>query len=130
MLEHIPKIIEEQIKEQSKILNQMVVQGQVQHWLNDELGDLHEKNPVLFHYIVERANKFAVGVAMVGDPNSISVSLALEYLLLLNILNVGIGSSIGLKQFGDMMKGWFGDGLKNNLNDVGKGDNDKPPQEA
>lgn len=131
MLEHLPKVSEDQIKEQFKILNQAIVEGQVQQWLNTELGSLHETNPVLFHYIVERANKLAVGAMMVGDPNSISVSLALEYVLLLNILNIGIGSGIGLKEFGGMMKGWFGDTLKNNLNDIGKDDNDKPPpQEA
>ena len=125
MLEHLPKIAEEQIKEQFNILDRHIAQGQVKTWLNEELQNLHEKNPILFHYIVERAKKFAIGAIMVGDPNSASVSLALEYMLLLNILNAGIGHSIGLGKFSDMMKGWFkGDDLKG-LNDIGKGKGEK-----
>ena len=121
MMEHLPKIAEEVIKEQFKVLNQHIIQGQVQDWLSGELQTLHETNPVLFHYIVERANKFAVGAMMVGDPNSVSMSMALEYVLLLNILGAGIGKTIGLKQFSDMMKDWFkGDDLKG-LNDMDKG---------
>jgi len=123
--DHIPKIGEEQIKEQFNMLDQLVAQGQVKNWLNEELQVLHEKNPILFHYIVERAKKFAVGAIMVGDPNSASVSLALEYMLLLNILNAGIGHTAGLKQFGDMMKGWLkGEDLKG-LDDIGKGKDGK-----
>jgi len=126
MFEHLPKIGEAQIKDQFNILDQQIAQGRIKHWLNDELQELHEKNPILFHYIAERAQKFAVGAIMVGDPNSVSVSMALEYLLLLKIINAGIGNTIGLKQFGDMMKGWFkeGDDLKG-LNDIGKDKNEK-----
>ena len=120
MLDHIPKIAEEQIREQFEILAQQISQGQIQQWLNGQLQSLHDKNPVLFHYLVNRANTFAVGVTMVGDPNSISVSMAVEYMLLLNILNTGIGSAIGLKQFADMMKKWLkGEDLKG-LNSVGE----------
>ena len=120
MLEHIPKIAEEQIKEQFKVLHQAIVEGEVKGWLNNELRNLHETNPILFHYIVERANKFAVGAIMVGDPSSVSVSMALEYMLLLNILNAGIGKNIGLKEFGDMMKNWFKGSDLSGLNDLGK----------
>jgi len=120
MLEHIPKIAEEQIKEQFNILNQAIVQGQVKGWLNSELQNLHETNPILFHYIVERANKFAMGAIMVGDPSSVSVSMALEYMLLLNILNAGISKTAGLKQFTDMMKSWLKDDDLKGLNDIGK----------
>ena len=120
MFEHLPKIIEEQVVEQFNILQQHIIKGQVKHWLNNELKSLQEKNPILFRYIVERANKFAVGALMVGDPNSVSVSMALEYILLLNILNAGIGKTMGLTQFTSMMKDWFkGEDLKG-LNDVGK----------
>ena len=120
MFEHLPKIGEEQIKDQFNILNQQIIQGQVKNWLNDELQELHEKNPILFHYIAERAQKFAVGAIMVGDPSSVSISMALEYLLLLKIINAGIGKTVGLTQFTNMMKDWFkGDDLKG-LNDIGK----------
>lgn len=120
MFEHLPKIGEEQIKDQFNILNQQIIQGQVKNWLNDELQELHEKNPILFHYIAERAQKFAIGAIMVGDPSSVSISMALEYLLLLKIINAGIGKTVGLTQFTDMMKDWFkGDDLKG-LNDIGK----------
>lgn len=122
MFEHLPKIGEEQIKDQFNILNQQIIQGQIKNWLNEELQELHEKNPILFHYIAERAQKFAVGAVMVNDPTSVSVSMALEYLLLLKIINAGIGKTVGLKQFTDMMKDWFkGDDLKG-LNDIGKDD--------
>lgn len=120
MLDNIPKIGEEQIKEQFNILNQNIAQGQVNDWLNDELENLHEKNPVLFHYIVERAKKFAIGAIMVGDPNSASISLALEYILLLNILNAGIGNSIGLGKFTDMMKGLLKNDDLKGLDNFGK----------
>ena len=124
--DHIPIIGKEQITEQFEILDQLIVQGQVKNWLNEELQKLHEKNPILFHYIVERAKKFAVGAIMVGDPNSASISLALEYVLLLKILNAGISNTIGLGKFADMMKGWFkGDDDLKGLNDVGKTNNEK-----
>ena len=119
--DHIPKIAEDQIKEQFNMLDQRIAQGQVKNWLNEELETLHETNPILFHYIVERAKKFAIGAIMVGDPNSASVSLALEYMLLLGIINDGIGSTLGLKQFTDKMKNWFknDDDLKG-LDGIGK----------
>lgn len=120
MLEHIPKILEGQVKGQFDIVRQQINAGQLQEWLNKELENLHEKNPVLFHYIVERTKKFAMGAMMVGDPNSVSISLALEYVILLNILNTGIGSTAGLKQFGDMMKGWLKGDELDGYNEVGK----------
>jgi len=127
-LDHIPKIAEEQIKEQFGMLNQQIVQGQIKPWLNEELHNLHNKNPVLFHYIVERANKLAMGAVMVGDPNSISVSMALEYMLLLRILDAGISSTVGLKQFTDIMGGWFKNEDLKGLNDIGKNNNEKDKQ--
>lgn len=120
VLDDIPAIPEELIKAQFEILQQRITKGEVKDWLNEELQGLHEKNPVLFHYLIERAQKFAMGAVMVGDPNSISVSLALEYILLLNILDAGIHRTIGLTDFKDMITGWFGkDGL-NGLNDLEK----------
>ena len=120
MLDDIPKIPEDLIKEQFEMLQSHITQGHVKDWLNGELQTLHETNPVLFHYLIERAQKFAMGAVMVGDPNSISVSLALEYILLLNILNSGIHRTIGLTDFKDMLTRWVGkDGL-NGLNDLGE----------
>jgi len=122
-LEHLPKIDEEQITKQLNILTEQVTKGAIKNWLNDELQNLHDKNPILFQYIVERANKFAVGAVMVGDPNSVSVSMALEYMLLLNIINAGIDSTVVLSKFTDMMgnllKGGDLEGLE------GLGDTDK-----
>jgi len=107
MMENLPKIAEKHIKEQFKQLNKTIVAGEIQHWLDGELQGLHDKNPILYHFIVERANKFAVGATMVGDPHSIAVSLALEYVLLLNILNASISDVFGLTKFTDMMTKWF-----------------------
>lgn len=120
MLDNIPKIGKEQIKQQFDVLHQQIAQGQLQGWLNGQLESLHEKNPVLFHYITERAKKLAMGAMMVGDPNSISISLALEYVLLLNILNASIGSSLGLKEFGNMMKDLLKGNELKGLNELGE----------
>lgn len=120
MLDYLPKISEEQVKEQFDILNQYIIQGDIQHWLNKELQNLYEKNPILFRYVSERAQKFAIGAVMVGDPNSISLSMALEYILILNILGMGIDNSVGLKQFTDSMRNWFNDDDLKGLDSIGE----------
>ncbi len=120
MLDYLPKISEEQVKEQFDILNQYIIQGDIQHWLNKELQNLYEKNPILFRYVSERAQKFAIGAVMVGDPNSISLSMALEYILILNILGMGIDNGVGLKQFTDSMRNWFNDDDLKGLDSIGE----------
>lgn len=121
MMDNIPKIAETHVKEQFKKLNQAIVAGEVQMWLDKELTGLHEKNPVLYHFITERANKFAVGATMVNDPQAVAISMALEYIILLKILNTSIGAMLGLEKFSDMMKGWFpgSDDLKG-IDGIGK----------
>jgi len=125
MLEHLPLIGEEQIKDETEELSKQIAKGQVTEWLTEELRNLHDKNPVLFHYIVNRANTFAVGTAMMSNAHSISVSLAMEYLLLLKIIDTGIGNTARMTQFTDMMKGWLKDEDLKGLNDVGNGKNSK-----
>lgn len=116
VLKSLPKIGEEQIKEQFNILTQQLNSGEFRQWFSDGLSDLQAENPTLFKYIVERAQKFAIGAVMVGDPNSISMSMALEYLLLLNIINAGISQG----EFSDRMTKWFKNDDLKGLNDIGK----------
>jgi hypothetical protein len=109
MMENLPKVAEKHVKDQFALLNKTIVAGEVQKWLDSELTSLHDKNPVLYHFVVERANKFAVGATMVGDPQAVAISMALEYVLLLNILNKSIVDTVGLSKFADMMTKWFPD---------------------
>ncbi len=121
MMDNLPKIAEKHVKEQFKVLNQAIVAGEVQKWLDSELTSLHEKNPVLYHFITERANKFAVGATMVGDPQAVAISMALEYIILLNILSTSLADMMGLGKFTDMMTKWFpGNDELNGLSGIGK----------
>ena len=54
-----------------------------------------------------------MGALAVSDPQSIAVSIALEYMLILGVINLGIGSNVTDSEFSDTMSKWFGDeGLK------------------
>ncbi len=120
MMEHLPKVGEKHIKEQFASLHKSIVAGEVQRWLDGELTKLHDSNPILYHFLIERANKFAVGATMVGDPQAVAVSMALEYIILLNILNASLGDVIGLGKFTDMMTKWFNPDDLSGLNGLGK----------
>jgi len=115
--EYIPKIAKEVVEEQLSLLEQKAKSGQIQYWLDEMLTNLHSNNPVLYHYITERSKKIAVGAMMIGDPNSLAVTLALEYLVLLNVLGQGYDKSISLQNFRNMMNSWFN---KNELNGLDK----------
>jgi hypothetical protein len=119
MMDNLPKVAENHIKEQFKALNKHIVAGEVQKWLDTELQSLHDSNPVLYHFVTERANKFAMGALMSGDPQAVAISMALEYLILLKILNTSIGDMLGLGKFTDMMTNWFGNDELKGLNGLG-----------
>jgi len=112
-MENLPVITDKHIREQFKALNQSITQGQVQQWLDEQLTALQTTNPTLYKFLTDRANKFAMGALAVSDPQSIAVSIALEYMLILGVINLGIGSSVTDSEFSDTMSKWFGtDGLK------------------
>lgn len=113
--EYIPKIAREVVEEQLGLLEQKAKSGQIQRWLDEMLTNLHNNNPILYHYITERSRKLAVGAMMIGDPNSLAVTLALEYLVLLNVLGQGYDKSINLQNFKNMMTNWFNNGEPNGL---------------
>jgi len=108
--EYIPKIAGDVVEEQLGILEQKAKSGQIQYWLDEMLTDLHNSNPVLYYYITERSKKLAAGAMIIGDPNSLAVTLALEYLVLLNVLGRGYDKSINLQNFKNMMSSWFNKG--------------------
>ena len=104
----IPKITEEQVKEQFKLINDLVVGGTLTRWLDEELEKLHNENPVLYGFIVERSHKFAMGAIMTHEPQSIAISFALEYMILLKIVGISFGKTLGLETFANNMSKWLG----------------------
>src|SRR3972149_5310802 len=116
-MDNIPKVTEEQVKEQFKLINDLVVGGTLTRWLDAELENLHKDNPILYNFVLERSQKFAMGAMMAHEPHSIAISFALEYVIMLKILGVSFGSILGMEKFNDMMSKWLkGDNI-NGLDD-------------
>ncbi len=112
-MDNIPKVTDEQIKAQFIILNEVVSNGTLTTWLNDELEGIRLSNPVLYKFIIERSQKFAMGALLSREPQGIAISYALETIILLRVLGVGFGNSLSIEKFGGMMKDWLkGDSLK------------------
>ena len=107
LFKHIPKIAREVVEEQLNILEQKAKDGQIQLWLDEMLTNLQNDNPVLYRYITERSKKLAVGALMINDPDSLAVTFALEYLLLLTVLGQGYAKQLKLQNFIEMMNSWF-----------------------
>lgn len=116
-MDNIPKITEEQVREQFKLINDLVMGGTLTRWLDTELEALHNANPVLYNFILERSQKFAMGAIMAHEPHNIAISFALEYVIMLNILGIGYGKTVGLEKFSDMMSKWFKNGGIKGLDD-------------
>lgn len=112
-MENIPKITQQQIIDQVEMLGATVKAGSLNRWLDEQLNTLKSENPELYEFIIRRSKTLAQGVLMVHDPYSITVSMALEYVILLNLISAGFGREAGLKQFSKLMESWLGkDGLK------------------
>jgi len=110
-MKNLPKILKEHIANQNSMLGSTAKSGELNNWLNGQLKELKTANPELYDYIISRSKSFANGIMMVRDPYSIAVSLSLEYVLLLRLLDIGFGKEASLKKFTDMMDKWGLEGL-------------------
>jgi len=111
-MEEIPKITISQILKHEEELKQRIADGTVVPWLHEKLEVLAKENPFLYKYMMEHTQKFAMGALMIQDPQAIAVSLALEQIVLLALIGNSYKDNADLKNFTDLMKGWFGNGIK------------------
>ena len=110
---NLPQITDEQVTEQLALLSKMAESGEITQWIDAELLNLQEENPILYEFVVDRSQKFAHGAVMVNNVHAIAISFALEYIVLLKILGNSIEDAKGLEQFSKMMEGLFkGEGIK------------------
>lgn len=125
-LNNIPKIEETSVKDTFRAFRDVIAAGNVQEWLGQELQDLETNNPVLCEFITDRAHRFAVGAAMLGDPRAVAMSMTIEYMLLLQVLSSGIGNVAGLEEFKKYMGTLFPEGLEglDKLGDKNKDETD------
>ena len=112
-MEELPKINEAQIAKLETEMRQRIVQGTMTNWLDEQLKALANTNPILYKYVMEHSQKFAVGSMMVQDVQSIAVSITLEYILLLSIIGMSFTNSKELKNFTDFWGKFFPKGLGN-----------------
>ena len=121
----IPKITYKHITEQNKDMRQRVTSGNLTTWLDEQLRWLANNNPILYKYVTEHAQKFAMGVMMAGDPSAIAMSHALEQIQLLTLLGCGLQDVESMDKFSDMMKTWLKDNELEGLDKFGENDKDK-----
>lgn len=111
-MEEIPKITHNQVAQHEEEVRRRIAQGNVAQWLDEQLKKLASENPILYKYVMEHTQKFAIGASMVQEPQAIAVSLALEQLLLLTLVGDSYKSSKELKGFIDLMSNWLPNGIK------------------
>jgi len=116
-MEEIPKITDIQLAKHNEEVNQMVKDGVLVDWLNDQLKSLAQDNPLLYKHIMEHTQKFSMGAVMVQDPHAIAISLALEQLILLMLVGNCYKENKDLKSFSDLMSNWFSGGIEG-LDDI------------
>jgi len=119
-IEEIPKISDSQVIQQNKDMRQRISSGTITQWLDEQLRSLANSNPILYKYIMEHSQKFAMGAMMVQDPQSIAMSLALEQTLLLTLIGAAYKGNKNLQDFTNLMKDWFGNGEIKGLDDLGE----------
>lgn len=107
-MEEIPKITHNQIAQHEEEIRRKIAQGAIAQWLDEQLKNLASENPILYQYVMEHTQKFAIGASMVQEPQAIAVSLALEQLLLLTLIGDSYKSNKEFKHFTDLMSKAFG----------------------
>ena len=106
-MQNLPQITDEQVSAQLELLSELAASDAITQWIDAELLNLQEENPILYEFIVDRSQKFAHGAVMVNSINAIAISFALEYIVLLKILGKSIEDAKGLETFSNMMEGLF-----------------------
>ncbi len=118
-MEELPKITNSQIAKTTEEIQAHVDDGTLVQWLDEKLKALSKENPLLYKYLMEHTQRFAMGAVMVKDPQSIAISLTLEHLLLLSLIGDSYKENKEMANFSDLMTNWFGDGIKG-LNEFDK----------
>jgi len=106
-MEEIPKVNDNQVAQLEVNMRQMISQGTITGWLDDQLHKLADTNPILYKYIMGHAQKFAIGAIMIGDAQTIAISATLEYMLLLSLISSSFKSGKELKAFTDFWGKFF-----------------------
>lgn len=119
MLKAIPSIEDKLLGEQTEELKEKINAGKITDWLNEELMWLSSHNPVLYKYLTDHAQKFAMGAVMVGDPHSIAMSQALEQIMLLKLIDLTLVGNEELKKFTAAMEKMLGGGKIDGLDGFG-----------
>ena len=113
-MKYLPIISEEEVAREFEILVSTIKDGDLKSWLNMELEEIKANNPSLYTFLITRAKTFAGGITKLigGDFEAIVISITLEYLMFLKVIDSSLGKQFTEKKFGDMMGKWFPNGLK------------------
>ena len=123
-MKEIPIIGEELVASLDEATREKVLDGSITKWLTEQLDNLAANNPVLYKYIMSHTQRFASAVMATPDPQSISISLALEELLLLTLVGNSFKTKTETDNFVRKMNGWFGEKGIKGLEDLGNKDKD------
>lgn len=105
----IPNMSEEVINKQFQVINDLVINGNLNTWIDTELETMKNSNPVLYKFILNRSQNFAASAIIAHDIRSISLSFALEIIIFIKILETTIGDSGKLEEFTNYMRGLLKD---------------------
>lgn len=119
-MEEVPKITSDNILRHEEEVRYHMENGTITTWLEEQLSNLNNVNPILYQYIMEHSQKFAMGaVTMLRDPQSIAISMALEQVILINMIGKSHMENKEIANFSSLMNTWFGGKSIEGLNDFG-----------
>ena len=108
-MEELPKISENQVLSLDDSIKQLLTGRDITKWLDAELTELANINPVLYKRVMDHSQRLAAGAMMSPDVQSVALSLCLDSILLLKLINEGLKGKKKLKEFedgwGNMLKG-------------------------
>jgi len=118
-MEEVPKITSNNIAKHEEEVYHHLENGTIASWLSEQLSELANSNPILYQYVMEHSQKFAMGAMMIRDPQSIAISMALEQVILLNMIGASHRENIDVTKFSNLMNTWFGGKGIDGLEDMG-----------
>jgi len=117
-MEKLPKVTKDEIKEVLLEVSLFENQIKTKEWLDTRLTYIQQNNTELYDFIISRILKFVNSKFVNYD--TLTIFLAFEFMLLLEILNRGLGNKEEMEKFSSMMKDWFGGDYPSGLDDFGK----------
>ena len=117
-MENIPQLEEDWAKELVAEIDNEIASGHLDAWLDKNLIAMKETNPILYAILTKRSRNFAFGaysLAKTGGEDvdaivgGIMLSMAVEHVLLLRLLDKGFKAKAEMEAFEKMMKKWWGD---------------------